>query len=119
MISAVLLMTGVISAVIFMLLLVFRRDLIGVDLSARSVVRLYLYLASLAAVIVLAIGVSALLDWGTASAFGSAVGLAIPAAPQLLLLTVTLGGATLNADLVGATLNADLVSPTLAVTLRP
>ena len=70
MISGVLIAAAFVGTIVFALLLIFRRDLVGVDLAARSLLRLYLYLASLVAVIVFAIGVAGVLDWGMASAFG-------------------------------------------------
>lgn len=68
--AGVLVFAGVVCAVIFALVLIFRRDLVGVDLTARSLVRMYLYLASLAAVMVLVIGLAAALDWAMASTVG-------------------------------------------------
>lgn len=62
--------TGVLCTIVLALLLIFRRDLVGVDLSGRSLLRLYLYIASLAAVIVIAVGVAQLLGWGSASVWG-------------------------------------------------
>jgi hypothetical protein len=70
MIIGVLLSAGVVGVIVFALLLIFRKDLVGVDLGARSLLRMYLYLASLAAVMVFAIGVAATIDWGMARAFG-------------------------------------------------
>jgi len=70
MVIGVLLAAGVFGVIALTLLLIFRKDLVGVDASARSLLRLYLYLASLAAVLVFAIGVGAILDWGMSSVFG-------------------------------------------------
>lgn len=70
MVIGVLLAAGIVGVIVFALLLIFRKDLVGVDLSARSLLRLYLYLASLAAVMVFAIGVATAFDWGMARAFG-------------------------------------------------
>jgi hypothetical protein len=70
MIIGVFLAAAVFGVTALTLLLIFRKDLLGVDLTARSLLRLYLYLASLAAVLVFAIGVGAILDWGMASVFG-------------------------------------------------
>lgn len=70
MIIGVLLGAGVVGVIVFALLLIFRKDLVGVDLGARSLLRMYLYLASLAAVMVFAIGVAATIDWGIARTFG-------------------------------------------------
>ncbi|MEX2046421.1 MAG: hypothetical protein WEE03_04610 [Chloroflexota bacterium] len=73
MIVGVLVAASVAGVIALVLLLIFRKDLVGVDLSGRSLLRLYLYLASLAAIIVFAIGVSATLDSGMSSAFGGEV----------------------------------------------
>jgi hypothetical protein len=73
MVIGVLLAAAVFGVIVFALLLIFRRDLVGVDLSGASLLRLYLYLASLAGILVFAIGVSATVDWGMSSAFGSEV----------------------------------------------
>ncbi len=70
MMTGIVVASGVICTVVLALLLIFRRDLVDVDLSGRSLLRLYLLLASLAGVITVAIGVARLLDWGAASAFG-------------------------------------------------
>jgi hypothetical protein len=83
MVIGVLLAASVLGVVVFALLLIFRRDLVGVDLSGRSLLRLYLYLASLAAIVVFAIGVSATLDWGMSSAFGGEVVYGRPPVVQL------------------------------------
>ncbi|MDE3112325.1 MAG: hypothetical protein KGN00_01275 [Chloroflexota bacterium] len=66
----ILVAVGVTCTVILALLLIFRRDLVGVDLSGQSLLRLYLYLASLAGVITVTVGVSLLLAWGMGNAFG-------------------------------------------------
>ncbi|MBU6423587.1 MAG: hypothetical protein KGJ98_02740 [Chloroflexota bacterium] len=66
----ILVAVGVVCTILLALLLIFRRDLVGVDLSGRSLLLLYLYLASLAGVITVAVGVSLLLSWGTGVAFG-------------------------------------------------
>ncbi len=70
MVIGVLLAASVAGVVALTLLLVFRKDLVGVDLSPRSLLRFYLYLASLAGVLVVAIGAAAILDWGAARLFG-------------------------------------------------
>lgn len=71
MMTAVLALSAIGGAIVLLLLLVFRHDLVGVDLSGRSLLRLYLYLASLAAIIVTVGGLATLFDWGTATAFGN------------------------------------------------
>lgn len=70
MIIGVLAVAAVVGVVALTLLLIFRKDLVGVDLSGRSLLRLYLYLASLAGVILTVIGVAALLDWAGGNVFG-------------------------------------------------
>lgn len=70
MITGVLVVAAVFGIVVLALLLVFRKDLVGVDLSPRSLLRLYLYLASLAGLIVLVVGVAALLDWTAGNILG-------------------------------------------------
>ncbi len=70
MIVGVFIAAAVFGVVALTLLLIFRKDLVGVDVSARSFLRLYLYLASLAGVLVFVIGVSAMLDSGMAAVFG-------------------------------------------------
>jgi len=78
---------GVVGVILFALLLIFRRDLVGVDLSGRSLLRMYLFLASLAGVIVLALGVAATLTWGMASLFGmNAAYDRVPGMPEAELL---------------------------------
>ena len=66
----ILIAVGVLCTLVLALLLIFRRDLVGVDLSGRSLVRLYLYLASLAGVITAVVGVSLLIAWGIGTVFG-------------------------------------------------
>jgi hypothetical protein len=83
MVIGVLLAASVLGVIVFALLLIFRRDLVGVDLSSRSLLRLYLHLASLAAIIVFAIGVSATMDWAMGSAFGGEVVYGRPPVVQL------------------------------------
>lgn len=80
---SILVAAGVIGIIVLALLLVFRKDLVGVDLGARSLLRLYLYLASLAAVIVFTVGVATTLDWGMARAFGGEAVYGRPALAQL------------------------------------
>lgn len=63
---------AVVGGIVLFLLVIFRKDIVGVDLSARSLVRLYLYLASLAAVVVFAIGIATTLDWAMAATLGPA-----------------------------------------------
>ncbi len=60
-------------ALLVMLAVVFfqRRD--AIDLSPRGLLRTYLYLASLAGIITLAIGLASLANYGLAAAFGSEV----------------------------------------------
>lgn len=70
MVIGVLLAASVAGVIALTLLLVFRRDLVGVDLSPRSLLRFYLYLASLAGVLVVVIGAAAIIDWGMAQLFG-------------------------------------------------
>ncbi len=72
MIAGVFALAAVFGVVVLALLLIFRKDLVGVDLTARSLLRLYLYLASLAGVIVFVVGAAALLDWAAGSLFGTA-----------------------------------------------
>jgi len=79
----VLLAAGIGGVIVFALLLIFRKDLVGVDLSARRLLRLYLYLASLAAVMVFAIGVATAFDWGMARAFGGEAVYGRPPTAQL------------------------------------
>lgn len=83
MVIGVLLAASVVGIIVFALLLIFRKDLVGVDLLGRSLLRLYLYLASLAGIIVFAIGVSATIDWGMSSAFGNEVVYGRPPVVQL------------------------------------
>jgi len=83
MIVGVLLAASVVGVIALVLLLIFRKDLVGVDLSGRSLLRLYLYLASLAAIIVFAIGVSATIDSGLSSAFSGEVVYGRPPVVQL------------------------------------
>ena len=52
MVIGVLLAAAVLGVIVFALLLIFRGDLVGVDLSGASLLRLYLYLASLAGILV-------------------------------------------------------------------
>ncbi len=70
MIVGVLLVASIFGIVALSALLVFRRDLVGVDLGTRSLLRLYLYLASLAGVVLVVVGVAALVDWAAAQVFG-------------------------------------------------
>lgn len=70
MVEGVLILAGVVGAIALLLLMVFRRDLVGVDLSARSLLRLYTFVASLAAAIVFTVGATWILDGAMASVFG-------------------------------------------------
>lgn len=70
MITGILVAAAVFGVVALTLLLIFRKDLLGVDLGTRSMLRLYLYIASLAGVILVVIGVAAIIDWGAANVFG-------------------------------------------------
>lgn len=70
MIVGVFAMTAVFGVIALTLLLIFRKDLVGVDVSARSLLRLYLYIASLAGLLVFVIGIASLLDWAAGAAFG-------------------------------------------------
>jgi hypothetical protein len=83
MVIGVLIAASVVGVIVFALLLIFRKDLVGVDLSGRSLLRLYLHLASLAAIVVFAIGVSATIDWAMGSAFGGEVVYGRPPVVQL------------------------------------
>jgi phosphotransferase system glucose/maltose/N-acetylglucosamine-specific IIC component len=83
MVIGVLVAAGILGIIVFALLLIFRKDLLGVDLSARSLLRLYLYLASLAAVMVFAIGAATAFDWGMARTFGGEAVYGRPAVAQL------------------------------------
>lgn len=67
-----LLVTGaILCVVVFIVVLFFQRGSEGVDLSARSLMRLYLYVASLAGMILVVVGLSALLTYGFAGAYGN------------------------------------------------
>ena len=70
MITAVLALASVFGIVVLALMLVFRMDLVGVDLGSRSLLRLYLYLGSLAGVVLVVIGAAAIVDWIGAQVFG-------------------------------------------------
>jgi hypothetical protein len=72
MIVGVLLFVSVFAVVALTLLLVFRKDLVGVDLGSSSLLRLYLYIGSLAGIILLVIGLAALIDYAAAQVFGVA-----------------------------------------------
>lgn len=73
MVTPLLIMVGAAGGLILLLLLIFRRDAVALDLSGRTLLRLYLFLASLASVIVFAIGVSLVLDWTVARVAGPEV----------------------------------------------
>lgn len=70
MITGVLAAAAIFGVVALTLLLIFRKDVVGVDLGARGLLRLYLYVASLAGVVVTVIGVATLLDWASGNVFG-------------------------------------------------
>ncbi len=70
MITAVLAVSAVVGVVALVALMIGRKDLIGVDLGSRSLLRLYLYIGSLAGVILFVIGLAALIDYGAAQVFG-------------------------------------------------
>lgn len=86
MIVGVLLFVSVFAVVALTLLLVFRKDLVGVDLGSSSLLRLYLYIGSLAGIILVVIGLAALIDYaaqvfGVAALYGRQGAILDPNAP--------------------------------------
>lgn len=70
MITGVLGVSAIVSVIALIALMIGRKDLVGVDLGARSLLRLYLYIGSLAGVLLVVIGLAALIDYGAAQVFG-------------------------------------------------
>ena len=62
---------AVLGLIVLGLVALFRRGANGPDFGPRSLLRLYLYVASLAGIILLVVGVSGLLNAGFATAFGT------------------------------------------------
>lgn len=71
MVLGILVPIAVLGLVILAAALIFRRGGEGLDLGPRGLLRLYLYVASLAGVVVLVIGLSGILQAGFAQAFGA------------------------------------------------
>ena len=71
MVTGVLVIGAVLCVAIFIVVLFFQRGHEGVDLSPSSLMRLYLYVASLAGTVLVVIGLSALLNYGFAGAYGN------------------------------------------------
>lgn len=70
MIYGVLAPIAVLGGIALVVMLVLQRGRDGVDLSPRGVLRLYLYLASLAGIVVFALGLASVANYGLASAAG-------------------------------------------------
>ena len=70
MLTGVLITLGILGAVAVLVVLFLQRGREGLDLSLRGLLRVYLYLASLAGVIVFTIGISGILAFVLAAAFG-------------------------------------------------
>src|SRR6266545_2500045 len=70
MLTGVLVTLGVLGAIAVLVVLFLQRGREGLDLSLRGLLRVYLYLASLAGVIVFTIGVAGVLAFVLAAAFG-------------------------------------------------
>src|SRR5438105_15884288 len=73
MLVGVLTALGVLGAIGLLVVLFVQRGRDGIDLSLGGLLRLYLYLASLAGVIAFAIGVAGIISYVLAAAFGLAV----------------------------------------------
>jgi len=69
-ITSVLIPTAVLGVLVLLAVLFFQRGREGVDLSPRALLRVYLYVASLAGIILLAVGLASLTNVALASAFG-------------------------------------------------
>jgi len=67
----VLAVVGVLGAIVGAIVLAMRAGRGGLDLAPRNLVRVYLYLASMAGIIVLVVGLSGILTVGFAAAFGN------------------------------------------------
>lgn len=72
MIFGVIPVIAVLGALALVVVLLLQRGREGVDLSPRGILRLYLYLASLAGIIVLALGLASAVNYGLARAAGDA-----------------------------------------------
>lgn len=70
MLTGVLVTLGILGGIAVLVVLFMQRGREGLDLSLRGLVRVYLYLASLAGVIVFTIGISGILAFALAAAFG-------------------------------------------------
>lgn len=70
MIVGILAPIAVVGAVALIVILFLQRGREGVDLSPRGILRLYLYLASLAGIVVLALGLASVVSYGLARAAG-------------------------------------------------
>src|SRR5438105_13677111 len=71
MVVGVLVVVGVLGLVVGGIALVVRGGRGPIDLAPRSVVRVYLYIASLAGIVMLVVGLSGVLNVGFAAAFGN------------------------------------------------
>ncbi len=70
MIYGVLIPAAVLGGIVLIVVLIVQRARGSIDLSPRSLLRIYLYLASLAGIVMLAIGLSAALNYGIARVAG-------------------------------------------------
>lgn len=70
MIVGVLAPAAILGTLVLLVVLFLQRGREGVDLSPRGLLRLYLYVASLAGVVVFAVGLAALIDFGIARVAG-------------------------------------------------
>ncbi|HUG56226.1 MAG TPA: DUF5671 domain-containing protein [Candidatus Limnocylindrales bacterium] len=70
MITGVLVPAAVLGVLILVAVLFFQRGREGVDLSPRALLRLYLYIASLAGIVLLVIGLASVTNFALASALG-------------------------------------------------
>jgi hypothetical protein len=70
MIFGVLIPAAIIGAIALVIVLVVQRARGGMELSPRGLLRLYLYIASLAGIVVLTIGLASVVNWAFAAAAG-------------------------------------------------